>query len=325
MQRRRIVLSSGAALVASIGVPGIARAQADVTRIVVGFPAGAGADAIARKLADKLRVSLGMTVIVDNVAGAAGRLAVAQVKSAAPDGRTLLVAPATSITILPHLYKNLAYDPVKDLAPVTCIATVPLGFVVGSAAKAKTLAEYVQWVKSDPKNATYATPGAGSGAHFLGVMLGKAAGLDLAHVPYKGAAPAQQDLIGGQVPAYAGIIGRIVLTEHRAGRLKVLAVSQPRRSPHLPDVPTFAEAGYPGVKASEWTGLFLPAKTPPQIVENLNKQVVAALATPDMKQMLDEGAQEPVANSSQAFAAQIAADLASWGPVIRASGFKPED
>lgn len=324
MNRRDFIICSGATSL--LAVTGAARAQAGTTRIVVGFPAGAGADAIARKLADKLRESLGTTVIVDNVAGASGRLAAAQVKQAAPDGRTMLLAPSSTITIVPNLYTgDKRYDPLRDFVPVTEIATVPLGFVVGPAAKGKTLAEYVQWVKADPRNATYASPGAGSGAHFLGAMFGKAAGLELAHVPYKGAAPAQQDVVGGQVPAYSGIIGRFVIGEHKAGRIKVLAISQPRRSPHLPDVPTFAEAGYPTVAASEWTGLFLPAKTPASIVEDLHRKVVAAIQSPDVQKMLADGAQEPVANGSAEFAALIAAELAAWGPVIRASGFKPED
>lgn len=324
LNRRDFIMHSGA--LSLLGAPAVGRAQTGRTRIVVGFPAGAGADAIARKLADKLRESLDTVVIVDNVSGASGRMAAAQVKLAAPDGRTMLLVPSTTITIAPNLYPgDKRYDPVRDFIPVTEIATVPLGFVVGSATKAKTLAEYVQWAKADPRNATYASPGAGSGAHFLGDMFSRAAGIQLAHVPYKGAAPAQQDVVAGQVPAYAGIIGRFIIGEHKAGRVKVLALSQPRRSPHLPDVPTFAEAGFPSVAASEWTGLFLPAKTPDAIVDNLHAKVVAAIASPDVQKMLFDGAQEPVANGRAEFTAQVAAELAAWAPVIRASGFKPEE
>jgi tripartite-type tricarboxylate transporter receptor subunit TctC len=326
MPTRRQLIVGGCVSATSICLPNVAHAQGESLRIVVGFPAGAGADAIARKLAEKLRSSMAMGVIVENVAGASGRMAATQVKNAAPDGRTLLITPATSITILPHLYKNLPYDPIRDLAPISAVSTVPLGFVVGPGAKGvKTLTEYAQWVKADPKNTTYASPGPGSGAHFLGDMFAKAAGLDLVHVPYRGAAPAQQDLIAGQIPAYSGIVGRIVLTEHRTGRLKVLAISQSKRSAHLPDVPTFAEAGFPKVAASEWTGVFAPGRTPISVIENLNKHVVAAMRSTDVTQLLDEGGQELIANSASAFAVQIAAETALWGPAIRASGFKPED
>ncbi|SDP61097.1 Tripartite-type tricarboxylate transporter, receptor component TctC [Rhodoferax sp. OV413] len=324
MKRRDFIIGGGAA--AAIGVPIAANAQGNNFRIIVGFAAGAGADAIARKLADKLRESLEAPVIVENVPGVSGRLAATQVKQAAPNGRTMLLAPSTTITIVPNLFPNdRRYDPVRDFIPVTGIATVPLGFVVGPAAKGTTLAEYVRWAKSDPKNATYASPGAGSGAHFMGAMFAKAAGLEMAHVPYKGAAPAQQDLLAGQVPAYAGIIGRFVIDQHKAGRIKVLAMSQPQRSPYLPDVPTFSEAGFSSVVASEWTGLFLPAKTPTDIVDNLHQKVVAALQQPDLRKLLADGGQEPIANSRTDFAAQIGAELTAWGPVIRASGFKLEE
>jgi tripartite-type tricarboxylate transporter receptor subunit TctC len=323
MNRRQFLATGTAAT--SLASPALVRAQSGVTRIVVGFAAGAGVDAIARKLADKLQTATHTTFIVDNMAGAAGRMAAANVKHAAPDGRTILITPATSLTVLPHLQKNLGYDPLKDFVPVTSIASILLGWMVGRGAQGQTLAEYLQWARRDPKNDTYGSPGAGSISHFLGVMFAKAAKLDMVHVPYKGAAPAQQDLVSGQVPAYAGIIGRAVINEHRAGRIRILATSMPKRSALMPDIPTFVESGYPEVVATEWTGVFLPSQTPSPLVENLNRQVRAALQLPDMAQMLQDGAMEPAGASSADFAAQVRRELAAWEPIVKASGFRPDN
>ncbi len=314
------------AAVAAVALPRTAFAQSETVRIIVGFSAGAGADLIARKLAFKLQAATGSTHIVENIPGASGRLAANHVKNALPDGRTILLTPATTITLFPHVQRVAGYDPVKDFVPVTSIASIQLGFMAGPGAKSRaTLADYLKWAKLDPKNQTYASPGAGSIAHFLGVMFAKASGVDLVHVPYKGSAPAMQDLLSGQVPAYAGIIGRPIIGEHKSGRVKVLATAQPKRSPLLPDVPTFAEAGYPSVRASEWTGIFLPAGTPASAVETLNRNLLAALQSPDMLQLLDDNAMDVAGASSAAFGTQVRSEHAAWAQVVRSSGFKPED
>ncbi len=321
--RRQVLIRAGGA--ATLALPLLARAQAGTTRIVVGFAAGAGVDAIARKLADRLQAASGRTHIVENVAGAAGRLAASKVKHSAPDGRTLLVTPASTITVLPHLQSSPRYQPLEDFVPVTSLASILLGLIVSANTPARNLADYVQWVRRDPRHGTYASPGAGSIAHFLGVMFAKAAKLDLAHVPYKGAAPAQQDLVAGQVPAYAGIIGRAIIAEHRAGRVHILACANALRTPLLPEVPTFVESVFPGVLASEWTGVFAPAGTPAALVEQLNTMIRTAMQAPDMRKLLQDGAMEASSGPSADFAAQVKRELAAWEPVVRASGFKPDN
>lgn len=328
MISRRVHLRLGLAGLAALGLGplrAIAQTVPGTSRIIVGFPAGAGLDTIARRLAEKLRGSYAANVIVENKAGAGGRIAVASVKAAAADGTTVLLTPASTMVIYPHVYKDLGYSPTKDFLPVTTVSSVKLGLVVGPGVTARTLAEYLRWIKEDPKRAVYASPGAGTMPHFLGSVFARAASAELQHVPYKGAAPARQDLLGGQIPAYMGIIGNDVIVDHRAGRVRVLAIADPARSDILPDVPTFVEQGFKDVTAQEWLAMFVPARTPAAVVSALGEQVRAALKQEDLAKLLASNAMTPGGDDAAVFSRQIESELTGWAAVIKATGFTPQD
>lgn len=292
-------------------------------RILVGFPAGGTVDLIARLVADKMKDGLGQPVVIDNRPGAIGRIAAEALKNAAPDGTTLMVAPVSAIAVVPHVFPNIPYDSLKDFAPVGLGATFPLAIAAGPASGAKTWAEFVAWAKANPGKASYATSGAGSLLHFYGVLLSREIGVDMTHVAYKGSAAYLNDLVGGQVPAAIDAIAD--LTElHRAGKVKVLASSGATRSTALPDVPTFNELGVAGVEAMGWFGFFAPAKTPKPIVDALNAAINKALTSPDVAEKLSKLGMDPATGSPELFAKVLADDYAKWGPIVKASGFKPE-
>jgi len=292
-------------------------------RIVVGFPAGGTVDLIARVVADKMKDALGQPVIVENKPGAIGRIAANEVKNAAPDGTTIMVMPIGPMAVVPHVYKDITYDPIKDFTPVALGATFQFAIAAGPTSGAKNWKDFVTWVKANPTKASYATSGAGSLPHFFGVLLGRGIGVEMVHVPYKGSAAYINDLISGQVPAAIDAIAD--LTElHRAGRVTILASSGATRSTALPDVPTFKELGVNNVEALGWFGFFAPAKTPKPIVDTLNRAVNAALRSPDVAEKLTKVGIDPATGTPEDFAKIVAADYAKWGPVVTASGFKPE-
>ena len=292
-------------------------------RILVGFPAGGTADLIARDVADKLKDTLGVPVIVDNRPGAIGRIAADVVKNAAPDGTTIMVMPIGPMAVVPHSTKNLNYDPLKDFTPIALGATFQFAFAAGPGSGAKTWPEFVAWAKANPDKAAYATSGAGSLPHFFGVLLGRGIGVEMVHVPYKGSAAYINDLVGGQVPAAVDAIAD--LTElHRAGKVTILASSGSKRSVALPDVPTFAELGVKNVEAIGWFGFFAPAKTPKPIVDALNRAINKALTSPDVVAKLAGIGMDPTTGTPEDFAKMVALDYAKWGPIVTASGFKPE-
>jgi tripartite-type tricarboxylate transporter receptor subunit TctC len=292
-------------------------------RLLVGFPAGGTADVIARVVADKLPASVGQPVIVENRPGAIGRIAADAVKNAAPDGTTLLVMPIGPMTVAPHVYKDLGFDPLKDFAPVALGATFQFAIGVGPASGAKTWDQFVAWARSNPKAAAVANSGAGSLPHFFAVLVSTQLGLEMLHVPYKGSSAYVGDLISGQVPAAVDAIAD--LTElHRAGKVRVLASSGAVRSTALPDVPTFAEVGVKNVETMGWFGFFAPAKTPKPIVDALNQAINKALQSPDVRERLSGLGMDPASGSAEEFAKVVASDYAKWGPIVKASGFKPE-
>ncbi len=292
-------------------------------KILVGFPAGGTVDLIARLVADKMKDGLGQPVVIENKPGAIGRIAAEALKNAAPDGTTLMVAPVSAIAVVPHVFPNTPYDSLRDFAPVGLGATFPLAFAAGPASGARTWPEFVAWAKANPGKASYATSGAGSLLHFFGVLLSREIGVDMTHVAYKGSAAYLNDLVGGQVPAAIDAIAD--LSElHRAGKIRVLASSGPKRSTALPDVPSFGELGVRGVEASGWFGFFAPAKTPQPLIELLNREIVKALRAPDVAERLTKVGLDPAPSTPEEFGRLVASDHAKWGPVVRASGFKPE-
>jgi tripartite-type tricarboxylate transporter receptor subunit TctC len=326
MFTRRKILSAAGALGGLSQFPQAAHAQivGGSARILVGFPAGAGADNFARRLAERLRGTYASTLIVENRVGAGGRIAVNALKGAAPDGTTLLLTPASMMVLFPLIYNNLGYDPVNDFVPVGTLSSVRLGLVVGTQVPARNLTEYVTWAKQSRDRAVYASPGAGTMPHFLGSMVDIATGLGLQHVPYKGAAPARQDLLGGQIPAYMGIIGSDIIQDHRAGKIRILAVADPQRSTSLQEIPTFVEQGFKDVVAQEWLGLFLPAKTPSSVADALGTQVRAALRHEDLTSLVANYAMVPGGEDGAALGRRLKDERVLWSAAVKASGFTPE-
>jgi tripartite-type tricarboxylate transporter receptor subunit TctC len=312
------------ASLAAVGVPASAQEKIDKpVKILVGFAAGGTADLIARVAAEKMKDSLGVPVIVENRPGAIGRITAEAVKSAPPDGTLIMVMPIGPMAVVPHVYKDIPYDPIKDFTPIAIGATFQFAIAAGPASGAKTWADFAAWAKANPGKASYATSGAGSLPHFFGVLLGRGIGVEMVHVPYKGSAAYINDLIGGQVPAAVDAIAD--LTElHRAGKVTILASSGSKRSTALPEVPTFAELGVKNVEAMGWFGFFAPAKTPKPIVDALNRAINKALTSPDVVAKLSGIGMDPATGTPEEFAKIVAADYAKWGPIVTASGFKPE-
>lgn len=298
-----------------------ALAQEGTIKIMLGFPAGASSDTLTRLLADKMRESLGQPVIVENKVGAGGRIAAEALKGAEPDGRTLLMSPVAAISIFPHSFGNLRYDPFKDFAPVAHLSNFQLGLGVSTKLPATTLAEYVALVKKDSKAGFYASAAAGSLPHFFGVMFGRAAGIEMTHVPYKGTANAMTALAAGEIAAATTLIADMKPLE-KAGKARVLAASGSARPSAFPDVPTFKELGY-DIEGYGWYGLWVPAGTPAAVIARLEKAATAAIKSPDLRERLDVMGLEPTGYGAAELDRIQKADYERWGPVIKASGFKP--
>ncbi len=327
MPTRRHVLAASAAGLAASNFLSRAFAQAiqKPVRIIVGFPAGGGTDVIARILAERLRGPYAATVLVENKPGAAARVAVEFVKNAEPDGSTMLFTPDFPITVYPHSFRSLNYEPLKDFTPVSPAARSMLTYNVGPGVpdSVKTLADFVQWCKANPGKAVYATTAAGGTPHFVGMMLANAAGIAMSPVHYRGGAPALQDLIGGHVPAAVNPISES-MTQAKAGTIRILAVTGSQRSSFLPDVPTMREAGY-DVVVESWLGVFVPSKTPAGIVNALSAAIADAVKSAPMIDSLAKVGNTPAFQSPADFAATVKADIARWAPVVKASGFVAED
>jgi len=310
-------------LLTSLALSGAAAAQDRTIRIIVGFPAGATADALARLIAERMRDKLGQPVIVENKPGAGGRLAVEQVKAAPADGTTFLLTPLANVVAHPHVYANLRYDVFKDIEPVAHVANFQLALAVGAAVPARSLKEYVALVRKDANYGNYASAAAGSLPHFFGVMFARAAGIELTHVPYKGTAPALTDLAGGQIAAFSGVESD-VLPLVRADKVRVLATSGASRSRTFPDVPTFREQGYE-IEGTAWYAMYAPAGTPKAAVDRVAAAVVDAVRSGDLKPKLESLGIDPTGLPPAELARIHKADYDRWGPVIRASGFKPDE
>lgn len=319
MNRRKTLASLGAVLTAT-GWSAV-RAQAPMSRVVVGFAAGGTGDVIARGFTEAMRrAGAGMT-IVENRPGAAGRLAVRAIKGMPPDGSNLLVTPGWVLTLAPHTDKVPAFDPFVDLIPVGAFSAQDYALAVGPASAAKNLAEYVRWVKGNPGAGQYASAGVGSMAHIVGSMFERSAGMQLQGVPYKGASQSLQDLQAGHVPANIGALGDMVRM-HREGRLRVLATTGARRSSFLPDVPSFEEAGYRGVRISDWTGAFAPAKTPPALIARDAKLLAACVSDKSFNAIVERLGAETVHQGPDKLAARLKSDSEAMRELVRDFGLK---
>ncbi len=292
-------------------------------RMVVPFAAGAGSnDIMARLIAQKLSDSLGQQVVVDNRPGASGIIGTDIVAKAQPDGYTVLMMSLT-FTVNPSLFSRLPYDTVRDFTPVTLVASAPLMLVVHPSLPAKSVPEFIAYAKANPGKLNFGSGGPGTTPHLAGEMLKTMAGIQVTHIPYKGGAPALADLIGGQIQFMCeNIPGTLPFA--RAGKLRALAVTDLKRSPLLPELPTLDEAGLKGYQIVGWNGLFVPAGTPPVIVNKLHAEVVKALALPDVKERLATMGADGVGDTPQHFASFIKAEIPKWAKVVKDAGLKVE-
>ncbi|HEX2547614.1 MAG TPA: Bug family tripartite tricarboxylate transporter substrate binding protein [Ramlibacter sp.] len=317
MKRRQFAALAGAALAA----PAVL-AQDRTLRIWVGFAPGGSADVIARLLAQKMATSLNQNVIVENKPGAAGRVVLGELKRAAPDGQTLVLSPSGAMVIAPHLYNNLPYDPVKDFTPVSRIVTFDFAVTAGPAAPQGDLRSVLAWMKANPARASYGTSGAGTVPHFAGVLLGQAAGVPLTHVAYRGGAPAAQDLIGGQIPLMVDTASETI-EHHKAGKVRILAVTGEQRSRALPDVPTLREQGI-NMAADAFFGLYGPPGMSADAVSRIDRAVAEALRDPAVQEKIVAFGLVPNHAPGAELATTQVAHLRRWEAPIKASGYKPE-
>jgi tripartite-type tricarboxylate transporter receptor subunit TctC len=291
-------------------------------RVMVPFAAGGPADTLARVVGEKLSLAWGQPVVVENRGGAGGNIGAELAARAAPDGYTLLVNPSNHV-INASLYDKLPYDPLADFTPLTEMASYMLVLVVHPSVPATTLAEFVAWARAQPKGLAIANASTGSPTHLTAALFAQAAGLDFVHVSYRGAAPANADLLGGQVKAmFNNPIN--ALPQIKAGSLRALAVTGRERLALLPDVPTVAEEGYPGFEASTWYGLFAPARLPREIADKISTDTIAGLHEPDVQQKLNAQGFDVIGSDAAAFAAHLRSELTKWSAVVKAAGLKPE-
>lgn len=291
--------------------------------LVVPFPAGGALDAVARPMAEAMRKTLGQPVVVENVAGAGGTIGAGNVARAAPDGHTILLGSVATHAIAAGIYPKLSYDPVAGFAPITQLTRGPLVMAAGPQSAATSLREVVTSAKGNPGRINYASTGNGTALHVAGELFKSAAGIDVQHVPYRGGAQAMTALMAGET-SYIIANTQLVMPLINGGKIKALAVTGDQRLAALPDVPTFAQAGTPGVDIVTWFGLFAPAGTPPAVVQQLNAAAVAALKSDAVQQSLATMGDEPVGSSPQDFAAFVRSEHKRWVQVTRGAGIRVE-
>lgn len=320
----RSLISSALSAMALLAVHGTASAQTHTLRIIVGYPAGGAPDAVARLFGDQLRQLTGTNVVVDNKTGASGKIAMDSLLSAPADGQTIALIPSGNLLITPMTVKSVKYDSSRDFVPLASVAENGFALAVGPAAPNGSLGAFLAWAKLNPGKASFATPGLGTPQHFLGATLAKAADVELTHVPYRGGAPALNDVLGGQVPALI-TTEQLVATQHTAGKLRALMVTSPRRNPKMPDVPTARESGFPQMESSDWFGLFAKAGTPPNVVADLQKASAKVLASDSYKRALAEMGYDPPKMDASKLPARVLAEKDAWAKRIAASGFTASD
>ena len=292
-------------------------------RIIVQFTPGTSTDILARIVAAKMSESWGQQVIVDNRPGAGALIGTEAARNASPDGYTLVMAVSSAFGINPTLYSRLPYDAVKDFAPISNLGLTPQTLVAGMSAPFKSTKEFVAAAKDKPGQVNYASLGSGSTSHLTMEMFRAAAGVKLNHVPFKGSADAHTQLIGGQIPVMFDAIPA-TMPHVKSGKLRGLGIATLKRSSFLPDLPTIAEAGYPGFEAVGWIGIAAPGKTPPPILDKLNAEMVRILNQPDVKERLSTLAFTPVGDTREQFAAYIKSEIAKWGKAVKESGAKAD-
>lgn len=316
--RRSFIASSAVILAAR---PGSAQEQA--LRIVYPFAAGGAIDAVARLLADQLRTILSRSVIVENLTGAGGRIGVKMVTQAEPDGASLLFATGTLISLQPHIYPNLGYDPMSDLLPLSHVMQTDLALAVSSNVPARNLDELKHWAQSNATQAFYGSPGAGTSSHFVGIVFARLSGLELRHVPYRGTGAAMPDLLAGRVPMYIAATPELI-EQHAAGRIRIISTTGSRRSARLEEVPTFIEQGL-NIRAPLWVGVYAPAKTPSDVAERLNGAIVSSIKRAEISERILAIGFQPTGTTSDELRSIQRADFDFWAPIVKASGYTPTE
>ena len=322
-QKRTVLFQTSVWLVLStLAVPGwtfAADFPSRPLRLVVPFPPGGAADILARGISPRLSGQLRQQMIVDNRPGANGVIGFEVVARSPADGHTLLLGFTTGVAINPLLVSKVSYDPEKDFVPFSMLSRTPMTLIVSPSFPANSVKDLVALAKATPGKLTYASPGTGNPNHIAGELFKLSAGVDLVHVPYKGAGPVMTDVIGGHVPV-AFVTLAAALPQLRAGKLKLLAMTSDRRWSALPDVPTMSEAGVRGLEIVEWFGILAPAGTPKAVIARLNEEIVTAVRSPEVQARLVEQGLEPVTTTSEEFRTVIRSDIAKWSKAIKQMG-----
>jgi len=310
----RTVLATAAMVVAAaVGAQSFPSRPVTLT---VGFAPGGGTDTAARIIAQKLGENLGQSVVVDNKTGAGGNIAAQHIAMAPPDGYTIHLTSVGPMTVAPHIVKDLAYDPKRDIAPITMGVVFPNVFVVHSGVPAKTLAEFVALAKQKPGQLTYASAGVGGAGHLAGELFKERAGIDMLHVPYKGGGPAMTDLLGGRIDMYVGVPSTVA-PHIDAGKLRALATTGAKRASTMPSVPTVAESGYPGFEATNWYAFVAPAKTPKDLLDFWNHELTKVLNDPSVNAELAKHGLDPAPGTRDELAQYMERESQKWGKVVR--------
>jgi tripartite-type tricarboxylate transporter receptor subunit TctC len=322
--RRQFVHGTVAALFAG-ALPQAWSQALDTAKVVIGFAPGGTIDVTGRRVADKLAPSFSKAAIAENKTGAGGQIAVQAVRTAAPDGSTILLTPASPLGLHPFTYKKLPYDPVADLLPVSGAAVFDYALAVGPLvpASVKTVPDFLAWAKAHPDKASFGSAGTGSAANFIGAALGKVGRTELRHVPYRGSQPAILEMIGGQLAAVVGPTGEF-MGQVKAGKARLLATSGPTRGKFTPDTPSYAEQGFKELAYLGWFGFYVPAKTPAEVVQRLNGAIRGALSSPDVVDSLAALYLEPYPTSPQQLAALLKTETDFWSGLVRTVGYTPE-
>jgi len=321
--RRSLLARCAAALMFALGCAGVSAQSAKSVRILVGFPAGGGTDAIARLLADRLKDALGAPVIVENRPGAGGQLAAQALKAAAPDGTTFFITHDHTVSILPLVVKNPGFDTARDFVPVAGFATFVNAFAVSGGTPAKSFNEYVDWVRRDGGKSAVGIPAPASVPEFLVKVIGQKYRLDLVAAPYRGSAPMIGDMLGNQIPAGVASVPEFI-ENHKAGRMRVVAVLGGARQPAIPEVPTFAELGLAGFEDVPFYGFFAPAGTPQAVIDNFGAALAKVIAIAEVRERMTTLGLTVGFMPPKQFAERERAYAQTWAKIIRDSGFQPQ-
>ena len=319
MKRRQFT-----ALAAAASLMPLAHAQADKTlKVLVGFPPGGSIDIVSRVLAEKMKDDLKVNIVIENRAGAGGRVAADLLKASPADGSVVMITPIVVPVLAPLVFSKLNYNPATDFAPVGHVCNFNFALSVPASLPVKNVAEFVTWLKANPQKANFGSPAPGSLPHFFGEMLSRDAKADMVHVPFAGGSALMNALMGGQVSAGIDVLLE-ALEAHRSGKVRIIAVSGEKRSAVVPEVPTFSEQGFPNIVASGWFGMYAPARTPEAVITATNRALVKALTHPEVLERFGKLALEPGGGTAADLARLEQASTARWAPVVKATGFRAD-